>query len=29
MLTEKINLINEYKTLQKENEKLKTENSNT
>ena len=28
MLTEKINLINEYKTLQKENEKLKTENSN-
>ena len=28
MLTEKINLINEYKALQKENEKLKTENSN-
>ena len=27
MLTEKINLINEYKALQKENEKLKTENS--
>ena len=27
MLTEKINLINEYKILQKENEKLKTENS--